>query len=92
MEEASAVARVPAGRGRSGADVLEFLGRIRDDDRAEPLWSGVRSMSAAADHAIVEFREAVDPKLRPHRKIEVACHLYDEGLKRAGSHPEATSR
>jgi len=81
MEEASPIARVAAGRGRSGRDVLEFLERVRGDDPTEPLWSGVRSMGADGDHAVVEFHDPIDPALLPHAGVQIACHLYDEDVK-----------
>ena len=78
LDAPSLTGRLPAGAGRSGADALELLNRIREEDPDEQFWSGVRRMHAD-DHAVsVEFQEAIDPELVSAGEVEVACHLYDQ--------------
>jgi oligopeptide/dipeptide ABC transporter ATP-binding protein len=61
-----------------GDDLLRLLDRVRDDNPAEPLWSGVRRMSAADDHVDVELHDPVEPRLREAGAVQVECHLYDD--------------
>jgi oligopeptide/dipeptide ABC transporter ATP-binding protein len=85
LEEPSLVAKVPAGKGASGADVGSILQRMRDGDPAEPLWTGVRSTTVNAEHAEVTFGDWLEPRLLPQGDVQVACHLYDdEARSKAG--------
>jgi peptide/nickel transport system ATP-binding protein len=77
MEVASTTASVPAARGHSGEDVLGLLKRIREDDPEEPLWTGVRDMTAQGDRVEVTFADPRDPMLQAADDVEVACHLFD---------------
>lgn len=74
--EASRVS-VPT-RGASGNDLLAVLERVRADDPEEPFWTGVRRMSAAANHVELEWFEPIEPRLLPSGTVEVECHLYDD--------------
>jgi oligopeptide/dipeptide ABC transporter ATP-binding protein len=67
---------LPAGRGRTGADVAAMLDRIHDEDPDEPLWKGVRERNARDNGVEVDFYEGEDPGLRPAGGVQVACHLY----------------
>jgi len=78
LEEPSLVAKVPAGKGASGSDVGAILGRMRDEDPDEPLWTGVRDTRVDTGHAEVTFGDWLEPRLVPEGDVEVACHLYDE--------------
>jgi peptide/nickel transport system ATP-binding protein len=69
-------ARVPTGSGHSGEDVAAMLERIRTEDPEEPLWKGVRDLSAGDRGAEVDFYDGEDPALRRAGGVEVACHLY----------------
>jgi hypothetical protein len=66
----------PSG-GRAG-ELLELLQQERDAHRDEPLWSGVRSMSADNGAVRVEFAHRVVPRLLPvaGSEVSVSCHLY----------------
>ena len=77
MEIASTTASVPAAKGRSGEDVLALLQRIRQEDPEEPLWTGVRDMTAQSDGVLVAFAEPEEPMLRAVDDVEVACNLFD---------------
>lgn len=77
LEVPAPSARVAAGRGHTGGDVVGFLERVRDADPGEPLWKGVRSLSAVRDHAELTFHDPIEPRLRRTGDVEVACHLYD---------------
>ena len=76
LDEPSTDVRVPAARGRSGADVAEILERVRSERPGEPFWSGVRAIDASGSDAAVAFHDAADPALRADGAVQVACHLY----------------
>ena len=77
LEDVASVARMQASAGRTGEDVLALLQTMREATANDPLWRGIRSMTAEADHARVEFRDAMDPRLQAVEDVEVACHLHD---------------
>jgi peptide/nickel transport system ATP-binding protein len=70
--------KVPTRGGARGADLLDVLERVRNEDPDEPFWSGVRGLSAGDHDVEVEWWEPVDPRLLPSGAVEVECHLYDE--------------
>ncbi len=78
LEQETQRVSIPARGGASGADLLGLLERVRRDDSDEPLWSGVRDLSAGDHHVEIEWWEPVDPRLLPSGAVEVECHLYDE--------------
>ena len=71
-------ARLKAGRGRSGSDLLSLLERVRAEDPGEPFWTGVRSMEAGDGYVDVQWHEPVAPRPLPEGEVTVECHLYDE--------------
>jgi peptide/nickel transport system ATP-binding protein len=77
LNEPSSRARLDAGTGHSGSDLLGLLDRIRAADPEEPFWRGVREMNADDRGLTVTFHEAIDPGLVPSGPQEVACHLFD---------------
>jgi peptide/nickel transport system ATP-binding protein len=77
LDEASPSARLAAGEGRSGRDLLDLLSRIRAADPEEPFWRGVREMNADDGGLTVTFHEGIDPGLVRSGPQEVACHLFD---------------
>jgi peptide/nickel transport system ATP-binding protein len=84
LDDAAGIAQVPASSGHSGKEVLALLQAMREATADDPLWRGVRSMTAEGDHARVELRDAMDPRLRAVGDVEVACHLHDpEALAKA---------
>jgi peptide/nickel transport system ATP-binding protein len=78
LDQDATSVRVPARRGASGQQLLEILGRIRDDDPDEQFWSGVRELRAGDDHVQVDWWDPVDPRLLQSGAVQVECHLYDE--------------
>lgn len=78
IADTGGAARVPAASGHTAAEVAELLTRARDENPGEPLWSGVRTVRADGDAAVVEFTEGSDPSLAPVGDVQVACHLYDD--------------
>ncbi|HJQ44403.1 MAG TPA: oligopeptide/dipeptide ABC transporter ATP-binding protein [Jatrophihabitantaceae bacterium] len=58
--------------------LLELLQQERDAHPDEPLWSGVRSMSADNGAVRVEFVERIVPRLLPvaGSQVSVSCHHY----------------
>jgi peptide/nickel transport system ATP-binding protein len=80
LDDPAVTADVPAGSGHSGADVVQFLERIKGEDPHEPTWTGVTEVVDAGSSAKVVFRtDAVDPPLYPVGDQHVACLLYRDG-------------
>jgi oligopeptide/dipeptide ABC transporter ATP-binding protein len=77
LDEPGTTATVPAGTGHSGADVVEFLERIKGEDPHEPTWSGVTDLADSGSAATVQLRtDAIDPPLYDVGDQRVACLLY----------------
>jgi oligopeptide/dipeptide ABC transporter ATP-binding protein len=75
LDEPSTVATVGSG----GSDqVRAILDRIKREDSAEPLWSGVTSIEPEGSGVAVRFEEADAPALRRAGGVEVACILYPQ--------------
>ena len=53
---------------------------MRDGDRDEPLWSGVRNMRADNGKVRLEFTERYEPTLQPvdGSQVQVSCHRYHD--------------
>jgi oligopeptide/dipeptide ABC transporter ATP-binding protein len=84
LDESSTRVRLKARKGAAGGDLLSVLESARDDDPAEPFWSGVRRLTAGDDYVEVEWHEPVDPRLLETGGVQVACHLHDpEALRQA---------
>ncbi len=77
LDRVSADVRVPAGPGARGSDVVELLERMRSETPDEPLWRGVRQMTATSGAADVQFHEPIEPRLLRSGDVEVECHLHD---------------
>jgi oligopeptide/dipeptide ABC transporter ATP-binding protein len=83
LDDSSTRARLHARKGAAGSDLLTVLESARDDDPAEPFWSGVRRLTAGDDYVEVEWHEPVNPQLLETGDVQVACHLHDpEALRR----------
>jgi hypothetical protein len=91
LDNSSTVARLPAGREASGSDVLAFLESVRAEAPDEPLWRGVRRLTAADRHVEVEFHEPVAPRLLPESNVKVECHLYDDDALREAERRRSVS-
>ncbi|HET6624552.1 MAG TPA: ABC transporter ATP-binding protein [Gaiellaceae bacterium] len=78
LDTPSAKARLKAGQGRSGADVLALLETAREEDPSEPFWTGVKSMGADGGHVDVDWHEPVAPRPLPRGDVTVECHLWDD--------------
>jgi oligopeptide/dipeptide ABC transporter ATP-binding protein len=67
----------PAG---SAAQLLDLLLQERAEERDEPLWRGVRDMSADSHGVRIKFADRVVPRLQPvaGTTVEVACHLHHD--------------
>jgi peptide/nickel transport system ATP-binding protein len=77
LDSPATQARLRSGPGRSGADTLALLEKVREEEPTEPFWTGVARMSAAGDHVDVELHEPVAPRPLPVGEVTVECHLYD---------------
>ncbi len=73
LDEPSTTASI--GAGGSGA-VRAFLERMKSEDPAEPLWSGVTAIDDAEPGVTVHFEPAPGPALRRVGNVDVACILY----------------
>jgi peptide/nickel transport system ATP-binding protein len=71
-------ARLKAGPGRSGSDLVSLLEALRAEDPDEPFWTGVKGMEAGGGHVDVELHEPVAPRPLPEAEVMVECHLYDK--------------
>ena len=69
-------AHVPAGSGPDPGDLLKMLERIRAEEPDEPLWNGVKAMSAEAHGVHVSFEPGIDPALYDTGGSLAACLLY----------------
>ena len=78
LDVAAPRVRLRAGRGASGSDVQRFLERVRSESPQEPLWRGVRRMSADGGNVEIEWHEPLEPRLLDVGTVQVECHLYDE--------------
>ena len=88
--DASGRARRPSRRSEPVAarPVRAILDRMKAEDTAEPLWSGVTSIEDAGSGVTVHFEPAPSPALRRAGGVEVACVLYpDEGTGRTRTEP-----
>jgi oligopeptide/dipeptide ABC transporter ATP-binding protein len=65
------------GKGGAG-EVRAFLDRIRAEDPAEPLWTGVTAIEPAGNAVEVHFQPADAPLLRRAGNVDVACILYPD--------------
>ncbi|MEO9323855.1 ABC transporter ATP-binding protein [Nocardioides sp. C4-1] len=63
--------------GKDPEATLRLLERIRGENPDEPLWAGVRQIENDGRHVRVDFHDGVDPALRRHGVVDVACVLYD---------------
>jgi oligopeptide/dipeptide ABC transporter ATP-binding protein len=69
--------------------VRAILDRIRSEDTAEPLWSGVTSIEDSTQGVTVHFEPAESPALRRAGGVDVACVLYpDEGRPLTSRQPD----
>jgi oligopeptide/dipeptide ABC transporter ATP-binding protein len=59
------------------AAVRGVLDRVRAENPAEPLWTGVAEDEATTEGVRLRFHAADSPRLRRVGDVEVACVLYD---------------
>jgi peptide/nickel transport system ATP-binding protein len=91
LDEISETAKVPAGEGMNGGDVVELLERIRDEEPDARIWTGVRELRAEEREAVVEFHPSLEPRHLEVEGVEVECHLYDEDAKHQAAEDAAES-
>jgi len=80
LDRPATTVRVPAGRGHTGRAVVELLDRVRSETPDDPFWRGVFAIEAADGAARVTFASPVEPVLRRHGDVRVACHLWEAGV------------
>jgi peptide/nickel transport system ATP-binding protein len=73
-------ALLPAGRGRTGAEVGTLLDEVRQAHPDDPFWSGVAGTEVVDGGVRVTFHPGTDPGLRatPHQDVRAACLLFDD--------------
>jgi oligopeptide/dipeptide ABC transporter ATP-binding protein len=67
---------VPTGSGKDPGDLLKLLEQIRDDEPDEPMWKGVKAMTAETHGVRVSFEPGIDPPLYETDGAKAACLLY----------------
>jgi peptide/nickel transport system ATP-binding protein len=77
LDKPTTSVRVPAGKGARGSDVVTVIDRLRVEHRDEPLWHGVRRITADDGGAQVEFHDPIEPRLLQVDDVQVECHLHD---------------
>ena len=73
---------VPAGSGRDPGELVKMLEQIRAEEPDEPLWKGVREITAETHGVRVKFEPGIDPELYETGGARAACLLYKPGLRR----------
>jgi oligopeptide/dipeptide ABC transporter ATP-binding protein len=76
LGEAEHEALIPAGSGKDPGDVLAMLEKMRADEPDEPLWKGVKTMTAETHGVRVTFEPGIDPPLYDTGGSQAACLLY----------------
>jgi len=69
--------RLAAPHGRSPAEIVALLERIRSEDPEEPFWRGIDRITAADTRVELDFHMPRQPQLERVGEVDVACHLYD---------------
>jgi peptide/nickel transport system ATP-binding protein len=67
---------VPTGSGKDPGDLLKMLEKIRTEEPDEPLWKGVKAMTAETHGVRVTFEPGIDPPLYDTGGSRAACLLY----------------
>jgi peptide/nickel transport system ATP-binding protein len=74
LEVPATHAEVPVGAHSQPSDLTALLDRIKTEDPAEPMWSGVASIHETPKSVSVDFEPAyVDPPLYDVDRVKVAC-------------------
>ena len=73
---------VPAGSGRDPGELVKMLEQIRAEEPDEPLWKGVKEITAETHGVRVTFEPGIDPELYETGGARAACLLYKPGLRR----------
>src|SRR4051794_18079505 len=69
-------ALIPAGSGRDPGELVKMLEQIRSEEPDEPLWKGVREITAETHGVRVKFEPGIDPELYETGGARAACLLY----------------
>ena len=67
---------MPTGSGKDPGELLKMLERIRAEEPDEPLWKGVKAMTAETNGVHVSFEPGIDPPLYDTDGARAACLLY----------------
>ena len=76
MEKLDEEAFLPTGSGKDTGDLLKLLEAIRAEKPDEPLWTGIKSMTAEAHGVRLTFEPGIDPPLYETGSSRAACLLY----------------
>ena len=69
---------MPAASGTDPGELLAMLEKIRAEEPDEPLWKGVKAMTAEAHGVRVDFEPGIDPVLYDTGGSRAACLLYKD--------------
>jgi peptide/nickel transport system ATP-binding protein len=78
LDSPAVKARLEAGPAHRAADVVALLEAVREEDPAEPFWTGVNALRPDGGHVDVEWHEPMAPRPLVHGDVTVECHLYDD--------------
>ncbi len=73
--------RLSAAPGATGEALLALLERIRNDDPAEPFWTGVKAMRAGDGCVEIDWHPPERPELLDLGAAHAACHLHNAELR-----------
>jgi peptide/nickel transport system ATP-binding protein len=77
LERPTPEVRLAAPRGRSPAEIVALLERIRAEDPEEPFWRGIERLVATDTRLELDFHMPQEPHLARVGEVDVSCHLYD---------------
>ncbi len=71
-------ARIEPAAGRTPAEVVEIIERLRADAPDDPFWKGVATVEVESSAVSVRFHEGLEPRDVHADGSRLQCHLYDE--------------
>ncbi len=77
LDDPATHARLKAGPGRTGGELVALLESIRAERPDARFWTGVKRIAADGAHVDVEWHDPIAPRPLPQGDTIVECHLYD---------------
>jgi len=96
LDEPGSHARLEAGAGKTGHDIVELLDEIRAESPDHPFWTGIASIIADGAHADITWFEPIAPRPVASGETTVECHLFADDVlaeaeRRRATRPAATA-